>query len=154
TVRFWNAISKQLVSNFPAGGACRRTILFSEDGQSLVASVHEKGNPIRFWRIPDGQLQTNYHVPHGGGNAGPVWPVVVARDMSVFACGVPGGGLRVVDWASTSNRWIAQTEDEVVTLAFSPDGTILASSSGLGASTIRLWDVGSGREIQRLEGHL
>jgi WD40 repeat protein len=89
----------------------------------------------------------------GGGNNGPVWPSAVARDMSVLACGVPGGNLHVVDWASLTDRWRKPTDDEVVAVAFSADGKMLASSSGLWHSAISLWDVGSGRELRRLEGH-
>ncbi|UCH96129.1 MAG: hypothetical protein JSV88_04545, partial [Candidatus Aminicenantes bacterium] len=47
---------------------------------------------------------------------------------------------------------------DVNSVAFSPDGKILASGYGniilsSGENTIRLWDVNSGKEIQRLEGH-
>ena len=38
-------------------------------------------------------------------------------------------------------------------LAFSPDGKTLASAAGYGESDIRLWDVATGKEIGRLEGH-
>ena len=39
----------------------------------------------------------------------------------------------------------------VLSVAFSPDGTTLAS--GAADNTIRLWDVASGQERRRLEGH-
>jgi WD40 repeat protein len=41
----------------------------------------------------------------------------------------------------------------VTALAFSPDGKTLASAAGFGESDIRLWDVATGKEIGRLEGH-
>ncbi len=155
TVHLWNASARETVAKFPLGGACRRPIHFSGDGQSLLTSLNIQaiGNPICFWRYPEGQKQASYLVPMGGGNDGPVWPSAVARDMSVLACGVPGRNLCVVDWASLTNRWSRPTVDEVVAVAFSADGKILASSSGLGYSAISLWDVGSGRELRRLEGH-
>jgi WD40 repeat protein len=41
----------------------------------------------------------------------------------------------------------------ITALAFSPDGKTLASAAGFGESDIRLWDVATGKEIGRLEGH-
>ena len=41
--------------------------------------------------------------------------------------------------------------DRVNTLAYSPDGTLLASASRDG--TVRLWDVGNGREVLTYRGH-
>src|SRR5262245_58104966 len=42
-------------------------------------------------------------------------------------------------------------EDNVYSLAFSPDGTLLASASGDG--TARLWDLAAGKTLHVLEGH-
>jgi WD40 repeat protein len=41
--------------------------------------------------------------------------------------------------------------DHVLSVAFSPDGRLLASGSS--DKTIKLWDVASGREVRTLTGH-
>jgi len=41
----------------------------------------------------------------------------------------------------------------VTSVSFSPDGKTLASSSGIGDGTIKLWNVADGREIRSLNGH-
>ncbi|MEW6505560.1 MAG: hypothetical protein AB1457_16500, partial [Chloroflexota bacterium] len=55
-------------------------------------------------------------------------------------------------WDVTSGaevRRLAGHEDSVGSVAFSPDGRLLASGGG----TVRLWDVTSGAEVRRLAGH-
>jgi WD40 repeat protein len=48
--------------------------------------------------------------------------------------------------------------DRVFGLAFSPDGALLASGSGMGPSdvsdyVVKVWDISSGNEVHTLEGH-
>jgi WD40 repeat protein len=51
-------------------------------------------------------------------------------------------------------QWTSRATDEViVSLAFSPDATVLASGAGYGETEVRLWDVSTGQRLGTLTGH-
>ena len=110
---------------------------------------------ITLWRVPEGTS----------------WPVILRKQAcrldpaSDFAAtsDLTSGTLmghqvqrkvHVVDLRDGKELWTAVASREFVTaLAFSPDGKTLASAAGFGESDIRLWEVATGSEIGRLEGH-
>ena len=61
-----------------------------------------------------------------------------------FALSVPAAGQRIWTIIETGHT------SSIRSVAFSPDGTQLATSSS--DNTIRLWNVSSGRELRRFEG--
>jgi WD40 repeat protein len=48
-------------------------------------------------------------------------------------------------------KWLAEQTDEVISVAFSPDGR--AFLSGGSDKTLKLWDIATGREIRTFVGH-
>jgi serine/threonine protein kinase len=98
------------------------------------------------------------------GHSSSVASVAFSPDGKVLASG---------SWDGTTKLWEVKTGREINTLnghsrrglfdsfhfdsvnsvAFSPDGKVLASGSGYRDKTIKLWEVKTGREINSLTGH-
>jgi WD40 repeat protein/thiol-disulfide isomerase/thioredoxin len=67
----------------------------------------------------------------------------------------PGYLMEAVLWdvAASKERFVLRTEDGLDGLSFSPDGAVLFSQSGPnGRSTMRLWDVATGRPLPAVPG--
>jgi WD40 repeat protein len=77
----------------------------------------------------------------------------VAAGMAALALGVFGGtgGSPTSGLPEAAARTLTGHTGPVISVAFSPDGTIVASASG--DATVKLWDVKAGKEIRTLTGH-
>ena len=147
-IRLWNAANRQYLTDLATEGACVG-LAFSADGSELAAATAE--NQLTTWSVPEGKKIATLALPQMARLDG---PAQLSRDLSVAAFGLEGGKLCVVDLSTGKERWTAQAADEnVIALAFSADGTVLASGAGYVESAIRLWNAASGAEIGRLTGH-
>jgi WD40 repeat protein len=104
----------------PQGGTTRYAI-FSPDGRAIA--VEANGGQIDVWEAASGQKRRSFNTRE-------------KPDPSRVQGGVAVGGRLVV-----SNP---------VTLAFSPDGRLLAQADG---NTARLWDLYTGKEAAAFDGH-
>jgi serine/threonine protein kinase/dipeptidyl aminopeptidase/acylaminoacyl peptidase len=152
SIHLWDSVTRQRVRTLSIGGPCGG-VAFSEDGRTLVTYAQSPANQITLWRVSDGKMLAGYATPDWNPDQGT--PFAVTRDLRVAAHAAADGKVRVIDLATGQELWPAQkaAEDYVMALAFSPDGRILASGAGTADPVIRLWAVGSGQELGRLEGH-
>jgi serine/threonine protein kinase/WD40 repeat protein len=153
-VRFWDTTTRREVGkDLPLGGDCVG-LAFSQDGQRLATYAAVRTNEVALWRVPDGVKLAGYPVPPFdilGGTYGT--PFATATDLSVAAV-APGNTIHLLDLSTGRVRWSARAALETVkALSLSPDGKTLASASGFVESDVRLWDVPSGGELPRLQGH-
>ena len=129
-----------------------RAIAFSPDGRTLASGDNGQ---LRLWDIASGRSQGVLEgFPHE------VQAVAFAPDGRSLATAT-NDEIRVWEVAGTQPRAVLEgNKNKVDTIAFSPDGRTLASGGGDledrisgGDTTIRLWDVASGRLRMALRGH-
>ena len=76
--------------------------------------------------------------------------VAISPDWKILASGLSSGPIVLLDVINGQTlHTLTGHSDTVSSLAFSPDGTKLASAS---VESTRLWDVASGKEIKRMVG--
>ncbi|MGC9940569.1 MAG: protein kinase [Verrucomicrobiota bacterium] len=157
----WDVATRVMVGKFPLDGVCLG-LAFSEDGRKLVteslltnAVGSQPNGQISVWRIPEGIKLCEYSVSLLDYQSNLGTHLAVSRDGGIAAFAGPAGKVSVIDLATGKKLWTAKASDEefVMCVAFSPDGNMLATGAGYVESDIRLWDVTSGKELKRLEGH-
>jgi len=132
-------------------GSTRADLWFSPDSKLVILAIDSfLAHPrVRFIDIATGEALSPFE--------GQTYPQAFSRDGQQAAIGRwnssgEGSTLRLWDARTRKYRLIVGLHRKVQSLAFSPDGRILASGTGnLGRETeIRLWDTGSLRERARL----
>jgi WD40 repeat protein len=161
TVRLWNAATGAALQTLEIKGWAR-DVTFSPDGKLavLVREDDEEGCTVQLWDTTTGAiLQTSkILISRGFGDVEAFSP-----DGKIVASAVGGAGDEGSDEGGTVRFWdvatgaILQTLDGCrgftgirrSTLAFSPDGKIVAFPSL--NKTVRLWDTATGAALQTLE---
>jgi WD40 repeat protein len=115
-------------------GQGSNSLCFLPDGTSLIAGGGEAG-PIRLWELPRGRELRRFQCE----SARPTWSIALAPDGKTLASGC---GKAVMLWDMRSGQETTRLtghENNVMAVAFSADGTQLASGSL--DNTVRVWDV-------------
>ena len=150
TVQLWDVETGNLLKTFTGNGQEFRAVAFSPDGQLLATGGWISA--IHLWDVQTGRLlktlpekygvETLAFSPRGrflasGGGF---------KDPTIRLWHVPTGEKRFTLTGHAKNRNSGHTSD-VYSVAFSPDGTLLASG---GIDGLRLWNPSTGRGLVTL----
>ncbi len=135
---------------FPDGGN-PETLSFSRNGALLLAGggIAGKQGVVVVWDVKTGEVVINLAMAE---DFDTVLGADISADLSRVAMGGPGRRVRIYD--TRSSQLIANIKkhtDWVTTLAFSPDGVLLASGDRNGG--LYVWEAGTGNEFYNLRGH-
>jgi len=124
---------------------------FSPDGIHL-ASLSEP-NDLTVWEVNQSiDVRRTYGVGRVGRISG---DLDFSPDGKALVIGDRDHHLQVLDLASGNtilDPWEAHSEG-IISVAWSPNGSVIASGSGWDGGAIRLWDAASGKLLGELQGH-
>ncbi len=157
TVKVWNAATGKLLLNYTGHTDAVNEVAWSPDGRRIASTSHD--GTVRVWDAATGQTDLIYR-----GHMAPVWVAVWSPDGKYIASGTGAAGtdspvrannsVRVWD-ANTGRTLLTYTEHgsqhEVYGLAWSPDGTRIASGSD--DFTVRIWNAMTGQTYFIYRGH-
>ncbi len=159
TARVWNLFDGSYLGSFATDRVAGvRAVDISADGSRVVAGDDEMR--VILWDAATGEAIRRFG-EGGGGHTTDVTAVVFSPDERLVLSADLDGV--IILWDAATGEAIRRFEghgNAVMALAFSPDGAQAISGSGDPASripgednTVRLWEVATGREIRRFEGH-
>ena len=142
TIRLWDVDSGQLKAILKGHKHQISAISFSPDGTTLASGSYD--TTIRLWDVDSRQIQNTQ------GLRAHVHSVLYTPDGASLLVTSGYGALQLWDAGSGQMQGILPGHTIWVTsVAFSPDGSTLASAHG---DKVRLWDVDSG-QFKDLKGH-
>lgn len=139
----WNMVARRM-----SGAAVResniRSAAYSSDGRSHASA--SKDGSLRVWTVG-----SHFHTEPLSVNEG-LLQASRSPGGSEIAFASSGGEVRIFSLPSTKLlRTLRGHMGKVNTVAFRPDGGLLASGSGY--KPVRVWNAATGLEIRKFEGH-
>lgn len=146
TIKFWDVAAHQPLTSFKAHKSPVHSLVFADNGSILLSAASELQNKL--WDRATGAQRATIEVPTE------TIQVHLSPDGARLLTGGVKSGLRLWDTATGKLLHAYPVPPGTsATVAFSPDGKILALAGRSATAPIRLIQAHSGAEHKTLEGH-
>jgi len=145
TIKFWDVATGQEQRTLSGHNNFVWSVAYSPDGNTLASGSLQ----IKLWDVVTGQ-ETRTLAPYP---LAPNWNTVVFSPDGSSLASITSLFETVKLWDVATGQEIRALighTDQVLSVAYSPDGNILATGSDDG--TIKLWDVATGQELRTFRG--
>lgn len=145
SVRFWDVASGRELKKIAAHPVPVTALALAPDDKSFATAGSFMDGRVRLWSFPAGSPTW------GVSDDVAYWALAFSPDGRELAAGGSFGSVTLLSAADGSERGTLTMGDVFVpALAYTPDGRRLAAAD---ASTIQIFDPGSGSVLSRLAGH-
>ncbi len=142
-IYLWDFSNREQIGTLVGHANSIYFLAFSPDGESLASGSSD--NTVRLWDVAEQKQIGFFNIDKA------LYTVAISPDWEILASG--GGEENEIRlWSIQEQRQIGLLKghtDGVLSIAFNPDGKILASGSN--DRTIRIWDVGEQKQTGLLE---
>ena len=144
TVRLWDIATRENIATLRHTDLVA-SVAFSPDGTTLASAGGGYAGIVRLWDVG-----TRENIATFKGHTDLVASVSFSPSGKILASGAWDNTVKLWDIARRENIAILRHMEAVYSVAFSPDGTTLASAGGGYAGIVRLWDVETRESIATL----
>ncbi len=145
SVNIWNTLTWTISETLQTGTVL--DVAFSSDGNMIACSPDRYA--VKIWDLKEEQWVYTFHTSFTGA----VTRFLFSPDSVTFAAGHYDGVIRLWDLREGEQVLQIESKEVIESIAFSPDGRILASGGSYENNHIRLWSAYSGELLNTLEGH-